>query len=192
MIDTGGWVTNSSDTFEQEIKRQVQLAINEADVILFLVDVQCGITDLDFEVGQLLKRTNKPVILVTNKSDTFEWQYQAAEFYKLGMGDPFLVSSINGLGTGDLLDKLVSYLKPKEDEETEDNLPRFAIVGRPNAGKSSLVNSFLDEERNIVTEIPGTTRDSIYTRFNKFGFDFYLVDTAGIRKKAKVDEDLEY
>jgi GTP-binding protein len=192
VIDTGGWVTNSSDTFEQEIKRQVQLAINEADVILFLVDVQCGITDLDFEVGQLLKRTNKPVILVTNKSDTFEWQYQAAEFYKLGMGDPFLVSSINGLGTGDLLDKLVSYLKPKEDEETEDNLPRFAIVGRPNAGKSSLVNSFLDEERNIVTEIPGTTRDSIYTRFNKFGFDFYLVDTAGIRKKAKVDEDLEY
>jgi len=192
VIDTGGWVTNSSDTFEQEIKRQVQLAINEADVILFLVDVQCGITDLDFEVGQLLKRTNKPVILVTNKSDTFEWQYQAVEFYKLGMGDPFLVSSINGLGTGDLLDKLVSYLKPKEDEETEDNLPRFAIVGRPNAGKSSLVNSFLDEERNIVTEIPGTTRDSIYTRFNKFGFDFYLVDTAGIRKKAKVEEDLEY
>jgi GTP-binding protein len=192
VIDTGGWVTNSSDTFEQEIKRQVQLAINEADVILFLVDVQCGITDLDFEVAQLLKRTNKPVILVTNKADTFEWQYQAPEFYKLGMGDPFLVSSINGLGTGDLLDKLVSYLKPQEDEETEENLPRFAIVGRPNAGKSSLLNSFLDEERNIVTEIPGTTRDSIYTRFNKFGFDFYLVDTAGIRKKAKVDEDLEY
>lgn len=192
VIDTGGWVTNSSDTFEQEIKRQVQLAINEADVILFLVDVQCGITDLDFEVAQLLKKTNKPVILVTNKADTFEWQYQAPEFYKLGMGDPFLVSSINGLGTGDLLDKLVSYLKPQEDEETEENLPRFAIVGRPNAGKSSLLNSFLDEERNIVTEIPGTTRDSIYTRFNKFGFDFYLVDTAGIRKKAKVDEDLEY
>ncbi|OPZ02567.1 MAG: GTPase Der [Bacteroidetes bacterium ADurb.BinA395] len=192
VIDTGGWVTNSSDTFEQEIKRQVQLAINEADVILFLVDVQCGITDLDFEVAQLLKKTNKPVILVTNKADTFEWQYQAPEFYKLGMGDPFLVSSINGLGTGDLLDKLVSYLKPQEDEETEEHLPRFAIVGRPNAGKSSLLNSFLDEERNIVTEIPGTTRDSIYTRFNKFGFDFYLVDTAGIRKKAKVDEDLEY
>ncbi|HPL76753.1 MAG TPA: ribosome biogenesis GTPase Der [Paludibacteraceae bacterium] len=192
VIDTGGWVTNSSDTFEQEIKRQVQLAINEADVILFLVDVQCGITDLDFEVAQLLKKTNKPVILVTNKADTFEWQYQAPEFYKLGMGDPFLVSSINGLGTGDLLDKLVSYLKPQEDEETEEHLPRFAIVGRPNAGKSSLLNSFLDEERNIVTEIPGTTRDSIYTRFNKFGFNFYLVDTAGIRKKAKVDEDLEY
>ncbi len=160
VIDTGGWVTNSSDTFEQEIKRQVQLAINEADVILFLVDVQCGITDLDFEVAQLLKKTNKPVILVTNKADTFEWQYQAPEFYKLGMGDPFLVSSINGLGTGDLLDKLVSYLKPQEDEETEEHLPRFAIVGRPNAGKSSLLNSFLDEERNIVTEIPGTTRDS--------------------------------
>lgn len=192
VIDTGGWVNNSSDTFEQEIKRQVQLAINEADVILFLVDVQCGITDLDFEVAQLLKKTNKPVILVTNKSDTFEWQYQAAEFYKLGMGDPFLVSSINGLGTGDLLDKLVSFLKPQVEEDTEENLPRFAIVGRPNAGKSSLVNSFLDEERNIVTEIPGTTRDSIYTRFNKFGFDFYLVDTAGIRKKAKVEEDLEY
>jgi len=192
VIDTGGWVNNSSDTFEQEIKRQVQLAINEADVILFLVDVQCGITDLDFEVAQLLKKTNKPVILVTNKSDTFEWQYQAAEFYKLGMGDPFLVSSINGLCTGDLLDKLVSFLKPQVEEDTEENLPRFAIVGRPNAGKSSLVNSFLDEERNIVTEIPGTTRDSIYTRFNKFGFDFYLVDTAGIRKKAKVEEDLEY
>ncbi|MDS1032333.1 ribosome biogenesis GTPase Der [Porphyromonadaceae sp. NP-X] len=192
VIDTGGWVNNSSDTFEQEIKRQVQLAINEADVILFLVDVQCGITDLDFEVAQLLKKTNKPVILVTNKSDTFEWQYQAVEFYKLGMGDPFLVSSINGLGTGDLLDKLVSFLKPQVEEDTEENLPRFAIVGRPNAGKSSLVNSFLDEERNIVTEIPGTTRDSIYTRFNKFGFDFYLVDTAGIRKKAKVEEDLEY
>lgn len=192
VIDTGGWVINSSDVFEGEIKRHVVLAIEEADIILFLVDIQNGITDYDLEVAQILRHYTKPVLLVANKSDTFEWQYQAAEFYKLGLGEPQIVSAINGLGSGDLLDKLLTYFKPDTIEEIDEELPRFAVVGRPNAGKSSIVNAFVGEERTIVTEIAGTTRDSIYTRFNKFGHDFYLVDTAGIRKKAKVNEDLEY
>jgi GTP-binding protein len=192
VIDTGGWVINSSDVFEDEIKRQVVLAIEEADVILFLVDIQNGITDFDVEVAQILRRATKPVILVSNKADTHEWQYQAPEFYKLGLGEPQIISAINGLGSGDLLDRILTHLKPDVIEDIDLELPRFAVVGRPNAGKSSIVNAFMGEERTIVTEIAGTTRDSIYTRFNKFGHDFYLVDTAGIRKKAKVNEDLEY
>lgn len=192
VIDTGGWVINSSDVFEDEIKRHVVLAIEEADVILFLVDIQNGITDYDLEVAHILRGHTKPVMLVSNKADTFEWQYQSAEFYKLGLGEPFMISAINGLGTGDFLDTLLTHFNPDFSEDLEEDLPRFAVVGRPNAGKSSIINAFIGEERTIVTDIPGTTRDSIYTRFNKFGHDFYLVDTAGIRKKAKVNEDLEY
>ena len=192
VIDTGGWVINSSDVFEGEIKRHVSLAIEEADVILFMVDIQNGITDYDLEVAQILRKQTKPIILVSNKADTFEWQYQAAEFYKLGLGEPQVISAINGLGSGDLLDLLLSHFNPDVVEDIEHDLPRFAVVGRPNAGKSSMINAFIGEDRTIVTDIPGTTRDSIYTRFNKFGHDFYLVDTAGIRKKAKVSEDLEY
>lgn len=193
VIDTGGWVQNSTDIFEEEIKRHVNLAMEEADVILFVVDIQSGITDLDEEVASILRRTKKPLLLVTNKADTFDRQYEAAEFYKLGLGDPFVISAVNGLGSGDLLDKIIEMLGPDAPaEDIDDELPRFAVVGRPNAGKSSIINAFIGEERTIVTEIAGTTRDSIYTRFNKFGHDFYLVDTAGIRKKAKVHEDLEY
>lgn len=192
VIDTGGWVVNSADVFEGEIKRHVILAIEEADVIMFLVDIQNGITDYDLEVAQILRRYTKPVLLVANKSDTFEWQFEAAEFYKLGLGEPYVISAINGLGSGDLLDTLLSKFNPDVHEEIEADIPRFAVVGRPNAGKSSIINAFIGEDRTIVTDIPGTTRDSIYTRFTKFGHDFYLVDTAGIRKKAKVSEDLEY
>ena len=192
VIDTGGWVVNSADVFEDQIKRHVVLAIEEADVILFMVDIQNGITDYDLEVAQILRGHTKPVLLVSNKADTFDWQYNAAEFYKLGLGEPIVISAINGLGTGDFLDKLLSYFKPDFSEDIDDELPRFAVVGRPNAGKSSIVNAFIGEERTIVTDIAGTTRDAIYTKFNKFGHNFYLVDTAGIRKKAKVNEDLEY
>ncbi|MCL1868445.1 MAG: ribosome biogenesis GTPase Der [Paludibacter sp.] len=192
VIDTGGWVVNSTDVFEDEIKRQVQLAIDEVDTILFLVDIQNGITDLDEEVAKILRRTEKPVFLVANKADSHDLQYAAAEFYRFGLGEPYVISAANGLGTGDLLDKIVgSFSKNSEDEEL-DNLPRIAFVGRPNVGKSSIINTLLDEQRTIVTDIAGTTRDSIYIRFNKFGHDFYVVDTAGIRKKAKVNEDLEY
>lgn len=193
VIDTGGWVINSDDVFESEIKRQVSLALEEADVIMFVVDLLNGITDYDNEIANMLRRSKKPVILITNKADTYEYQYQAAEFYSLGLGDPFVISALNGLGSGDLLDELVKHFKEEVvDDSYLDELPRFAVVGRPNAGKSSLVNAFLDDQRSIVTELAGTTRDSIYTRYNKFGHDFYLVDTAGIRKKAKVNEDLEY
>ncbi|OIP84236.1 MAG: ribosome biogenesis GTPase Der [Porphyromonadaceae bacterium CG2_30_38_12] len=192
VIDTGGWVVNSTDIFEDEIKRHVVLAIEEADLILFLVDIQNGITDYDMEVAQILRRTTKPVILVSNKADTHEWQFNAAEFYKLGLGEPFVISAINGLGTGDLLDHMLTKFNSDYTEDIDENLPRFAVVGRPNAGKSSIVNAFMGEERTIVTDVAGTTRDAIYTHFNKFGHDFYLVDTAGIRKKAKVSEDLEY
>lgn len=192
VMDTGGWVVNSEDVFEEEINKQVKIALEEADVVLFVVDVMNGITDLDQHVAAILRRGNKPVILVANKVDTYDWQYAAAEFYSLGLGGPFCISAVNGSGTGELLDRLVSEFTLKPDEETEIDVPRFAVVGRPNAGKSSLVNAFIGEDRHIVTDIPGTTRDSIYTRYNKFGFDFYLVDTAGIRKKGKVTEDLEY
>lgn len=192
VIDTGGWVINSTDVFEDEIKRHVMIAIEESDVILFLVDVLSGVTDYDTQVAQILRKANKPVILVSNKTDTFDLQYQASEFYKLGLGDPFVISALNGLGTGELMDELLVHFNPETIEKIEEELPRFAVVGRPNVGKSSIINAFMGEERTIVTDIAGTTRDSIYTRFNKFGHDFYLVDTAGIRKKAKVNEDLEY
>ncbi len=192
VIDTGGWVVNSDDIFEEEIRKQVTLATEEADVILFLVDVRNGLTDLDEAVGHILRRTKKPVVLVCNKADTTEWSYNAAEFYSLGLGDPYCISAATGSGTGDLLDLVVSKFPKEADHAAEEDIPRFAVVGRPNAGKSSLINAFIGEERNIVTDIAGTTRDSIYTRYTKFGFDFYLVDTAGIRRKNKVTEDLEY
>lgn len=193
IVDTGGWVVNSEDIFEGEINKQVSIAIEEADVILFVVDVMNGVTDLDDSVAAILRRAKKPVILIANKADSNEWIYNSAEFYSLGLGDPFCVSAVNGSGTGDLLDEIMKRFPEKEEEEEQlEEIPRFAIVGRPNAGKSSIINAFIGEERNIVTNIAGTTRDSIYTRYNKFGFDFYLVDTAGIRKKNKVSEDLEY
>ncbi len=192
LVDTGGWVVNSDDIFESEINKQVAIAIEEADVILFLVDVMNGLTDLDSSVGNMLRRSKKPIILVSNKADNFSFYAQSAEFYALGLGDPINISAINGSGTGDLLDLVISkFTKKPEDAKLED-IPRFAIVGRPNAGKSSFLNALIGEERNIVTDIAGTTRDSIYTRFDKFNMDFYLVDTAGIRKKGKVTEDLEY
>jgi GTP-binding protein len=192
IIDTGGWVVNSDDIFEEEIRKQVNIAIEECDLILLVVDVMNGVTDLDMQVARLLRQNKKPVILVSNKVDNNDLQYSSAEFYKLGIGDPFSISAINGSGTGDLLDDIVAKLPKKQIEELDEMLPRFAIVGRPNAGKSSLINAFMGEERYIVTDIAGTTRDSIHSRYSKFGYDFYLIDTAGIRKKGKVTEDLEY
>jgi GTP-binding protein len=192
VVDTGGWVVNSDDIFEEEIRKQVLIAVEEADVVLFLVDVKNGITDLDEQVANILRRSKTPVILAANKTDSTEQQYDAAEFYALGLGDPFCISAANGYGTGDLLDLIVSKFPEKPKDDIEDDIPRFAVVGRPNVGKSSIVNAFIGEERHIVTDIAGTTRDSIYTRYDKFGFDFYLVDTAGIRKKNKVSEDLEF
>ncbi len=192
VVDTGGWVVNSDDVFEGEIRKQVMIAVDEADVILFVVDVKNGVTDLDVEVANILRRTRIPVILVANKTDNNNLQYDAAEFYKLGLGDPYCISALSGSGTGDLLDLVVASFKKEAEELLDDDIPRFAVVGRPNAGKSSIINAFIGEDRNIVTEIAGTTRDSIYTRYDKFGFDFYLVDTAGIRRKNKVVEDLEY
>lgn len=194
IIDTGGWVVNSDDIFESEINKQVELAIEQADEILFVVDSMNGVTDLDDHVAAILRRSKKPVILVANKVDSNDWLYNVPEFYSLGLGEPYPVSAVNGYGTGDLLDEVVKKLPEADEEESErlENLPKFAIIGRPNAGKSSIVNAFMGEERHIVTDIAGTTRDSVYTRYNKFGFDFYLVDTAGIRKKNKVNEDIEY
>lgn len=192
IIDTGGWVVNSDDIFEDEINKQVSIAIEEADVLLFVVDAMTGVTDLDDRVAAILRRTTKPVIVVANKIDSNEWQYTSAQFYSFGLGDPFSISAVNGSGTGDLLDTIVSKFTKKEDEKIEENVPRIAVVGRPNAGKSSIINAFIGEDRYIVTDIAGTTRDSIHTRYTKFGFDFYLVDTAGIRKKGKVTEDIEY
>ncbi len=192
VVDTGGWVVNSDDIFEEEIRKQVMIATEEADLVLFLVDIVNGLTDLDEDVAMILRRSNIPVILVANKADNFNQYFDAAEFYKLGLGDPFCVSAATGSGTGDLLDLVVEKLKGKKETEQEEGIPRFAVVGRPNAGKSSLINAFIGEDRHIVTDIAGTTRDSIYTRFDKFGFDFYLVDTAGIRRKNKVTEDLEF
>ena len=193
VVDTGGWVVNSDDIFEGEIRKQVTLATSEADLILFLVDIKNGVTDLDAEVATILRRSKLPIILCANKTDNNEDRYNAAEFYSLGLGDPFCVSAITGSGTGDLLDLIVEKLGTENaGDEADDNIPRFSVVGRPNAGKSSIVNAFLGEDRNIVTDIAGTTRDSILTRYTKFGFDFYLVDTAGIRRKNKVSEDLEF
>ena len=192
LVDTGGWVVNSDDVMEDEINKQVRIAMDEADVILFVVDVMNGLTDLDTSVAHMLRRSGKPVVVVSNKSDNFNLGHQGAEFYTLGLGDPFSVSAINGSGTGDLLDHILTLFTGNHEEEVLDDVPRFAVVGRPNAGKSSIINALIGEERSIVTDIAGTTRDSIYTRYNKFGMDFYLVDTAGIRKRGKVNEDLEY
>lgn len=192
IVDTGGWVVGSDDIFESEIRKQVNIATEESDLILFLVDVMGDITDLDMAVAQILRRSTVPVIVCANKTDNNEDRYGAAEFYALGLGDPFCISAATGSGTGDLLDKICEMLPVKNDGDTDENIPRFAIVGRPNAGKSSLINAFIGEDRHIVTDVAGTTRDSIYTRYDKFGFDFYLVDTAGIRKKNKVTEDLEF
>ncbi len=192
IVDTGGWVVNSEDIFEGEINKQVQVAIEQADEVLFVVDAMNGVTDLDDRVAEILRRSRKPVILVANKVDSNDWLYNVPEFYSLGLGEPYPVSAMTGYGTGDLLDEVVKKLPESEQEEELEEIPKFAIVGRPNAGKSSLINAFIGEDRHIVTDIAGTTRDSIYTRYNKFGFDFYLVDTAGIRKKQKVNEDIEY
>ncbi len=196
VIDTGGYINDSDDIFEEEIRKQVKLAIEESDVIMFCVDVVEGITDTDREVSQMLREvTNKQVLLVVNKVDNTQRFMEATEFYELGLGDYFTISAMNGSGTGDLLDSVINALPPLPEEhegEEEDPLPKIAIVGKPNVGKSSLTNALLGEERNIVTPIAGTTRDAILTRYNKFGHDFYLIDTAGLRKKGKVNEDLEF
>jgi GTP-binding protein len=192
VVDTGGWVVNSDDIFEDAIRRQVLVATEEADLVLFMVDITTGVTDLDMDVATILRRSKLPVILVANKADNNAQLYDSYEFYSLGLGDPYCISSATGSGTGDLLDVVMEKLPASQEEEVEDGIPRFAVVGRPNVGKSSIINAFIGEDRNIVTEIAGTTRDSIYTRFDKFGFDFYLVDTAGIRRKNKVTEDLEF
>ena len=193
VVDTGGWVVNSDDIFEDAIRKQVIVATEEADLVLFLVDVTSGLTDWDEDVAAILRRSKLPVILVANKVDNNDQYYDSYEFYKLGLGEPQPISSATGSGTGDLLDLLMEKLQGVKDElDIEEGIPRFAVVGRPNAGKSSLINAFIGEERHIVTDIAGTTRDSIYTRYDKFGFDFYLVDTAGIRRKNKVTEDLEF
>ncbi|MCF8224391.1 MAG: ribosome biogenesis GTPase Der [Bacteroidales bacterium] len=191
VIDTGGYINNSEDVFEEEIKRQVHLAIDEADVIMFLVDVTNGITDLDEYIARMLRKIRKPVMVVANKVDTSERINESTEFYGLGLGEIHTVSSINGSGTGDLLDNLLQHFR-KDDQEEESELPRIAVVGRPNVGKSSLINSLIGEERNIVTEVSGTTRDSIHTRYSKYNLDFTFVDTAGIRKKSKVRNNLEF
>lgn len=192
IVDTGGWVVNSDDIFEEAIRDQVLIATEESDLVLFLVDNETGVTDLDMDVAKILRRSKLPIILVANKIDNSGDAYQAAEFYKLGLGDPQPISAATGGGTGDLLDLIIERLKNTPEEQVDEDIPRFAVVGRPNVGKSSLINAFMGEDRNIVTEIAGTTRDSIYTRYTKFGFDFYLVDTAGIRRKNKVTEDLEF
>jgi GTP-binding protein len=191
LIDTGGYVVGSDDVFEAEIDKQVELAIDEADAIVFMTEVESGVTGMDEEVAKLLRKSNKPVFLVVNKVDSAKRMNDAAEFYSLGFEKYYPISSINGSGTGDLLDDLVAIL-PDEVEEDEEELPRFAVVGRPNAGKSSFINALIGEERYIVTDVAGTTRDSIDTHYNRFGFEFKLVDTAGIRRKSKVKEDLEF
>jgi len=192
VIDTGGYVTNSDDIFEGEIRKQVMLAIDEADVILFLTDVMSGVTDLDDGVAEILRKSNKKVVVGVNKVDNNERQIMTAEFYALGLGEVYGVSSINGSGTGELLDAIVKKFDKKPEEDDEKALPKISVVGRPNAGKSSLINALLDEERNIVTEIAGTTRDSINTLYNKFGYEFEIIDTAGLRKKSKVSDNLEF
>ena len=192
VIDTGGYTVNSDDVFEDEIRRQVMLAIDEADVILFLTEVSTGITDLDMFMADILRRTSKKVLLVVNKVDNNEQFYGTHEFYALGLGDPYAISSMSGSGTGDLMDAVVAALPDDSRSLYEEGLPRITIVGRPNVGKSSMTNALLGQERNIVTPVAGTTRDSVHTRYNKFGMDFYLIDTAGLRKKGKVTEDLEF
>ncbi len=192
IIDTGGYSVNSDDIFEDEIRKQVMLAIEEADVILFMVEVGTGVTDLDMMMAEVLRRAKKRTILVCNKVDNYDLIYSSNDFYSLGLGDPFCISSMSGSGTGDLMDEILKHLPEDCKAEELENLPRITIVGRPNVGKSSLTNALLGTDRNIVTNIAGTTRDSIHTRYNKFGMDFYLVDTAGMRKKGKTMEDLEF
>lgn len=192
VIDTGGFVQNSDDVFEAAIRNQVQIAIDEASVILFIVDVTTGITDLDDEVTKMLRKGTKPVICVVNKVDNSARDLMANEFWALGFENTIFLSSISGSGTGELLDMVADLLPEEIEENVELQIPRIAIVGQPNVGKSSLTNALLGEERNIVTDVPGTTRDSIYTKYNKYGHEFYLIDTAGMRKKAKVHEDLEF
>ncbi len=191
LIDTGGYVKGSDDIFEAEIDKQVELAIDEADAIIFMVDVETGVTSMDEEVANLLRKVNKPVLLAVNKVDNNKRLANAVEFYSLGLGEYFPIASTNGSGTGDLLDALIKAL-PEIEHEEESELPRFAVVGRPNAGKSSFINALIGEDRYIVTDIAGTTRDSIDTRYNRYGFEFNLVDTAGIRRKSKVKENLEF
>ena len=192
IIDTGGYSVNSDDIFEDEIRKQVMLAIEEADVILFMVEVGTGVTDLDMMMAEVLRRAKKRTILVCNKVDNYDLIYSSNDFYSLGLGDPFCISSMSGSGTGDLMDEILKHLPEDCQAEELEDLPRITIVGRPNVGKSSLTNALLGTDRNIVTNIAGTTRDSIHTRYNKFGMDFYLVDTAGMRKKGKTMEDLEF
>lgn len=192
VIDTGGYVTGSDDVFEEEIRRQVNLAINEADLILFLVDVEMGVTDLDMEVNMLLRKSKKPYLTVVNKVDNHSRALEANDFFSMGVEEIHCVSSINGSGTGDLLDKVVAYFPEPVEEEEESHIPKIAIVGRPNVGKSSTINTLVGEERHIVTEVAGTTRDAVAQRYNKFGYDFILVDTAGLRKKNKEKEDVEF
>ncbi len=192
VIDTGGYVVNSDDVFEAEINKQVHLAIEEADVILFVVDVMSGITDLDDAVAAILRRSGKKVVVAVNKVDNTQRIPEAQIFYRLGLGDIFCISSMSGSGTGDLLDRIVENFGETGENEEEHELPYLSVVGRPNVGKSSLINSLLDEERYIVTDVAGTTRDSIHTRYNKYGHDFVIVDTAGLRKKGKVQEDIEF
>ena len=193
VVDTGGWSTGSDDAFEEEIRKQVVIAIDEADVVLFMVEAATGVTDYDAEIADLLRRSKKPVVLCVNKVDSGEKMYDAYQFYSLGLGEVWSISAANGSGTGDLLDEIVKLL-PKEEvvEDPYANLPHIAIVGKPNVGKSSLTNALLGEERNIVTPVAGTTRDSIATHYNKFGHEFMLVDTAGMRRKNRVSEDLEF
>ena len=193
VIDTGGYIIGSDDIFEGEIRKQVNLAIEEADLIVFVVNVEDGITPMDAEVAKLLRKVKKPIFTVVNKVDNAMREPDAIEFYNLGLGEYYTIASINGSGTGDLLDALVAEMPdPEPFDADKEELPRFAVVGRPNAGKSSFINSLIGQDRNIVTNIAGTTRDSIDTKYNRFGFDFNLVDTAGIRKKSKVKEDLEF
>lgn len=192
VIDTGGYIQGSDDVFEEEICKQVDLAIEEADVILFMVDSAEGLSPLDEDVAQMLRRCDKPVIMTTNKVDDNIHHNQIHEFHSLGLGELFPISAMNGHGTGELLDEVVKYMKPEVKMEEDDHIPRIAVIGRPNVGKSSLINALIGEERNIVTSVAGTTRDSIFTRYKSFGFDFYLVDTAGIRKKSKVSENIEF
>ncbi|MBP6429644.1 MAG: ribosome biogenesis GTPase Der, partial [Bacteroidales bacterium] len=193
IIDTGGYIMGSDDAFEGEIRKQVALAIEEADSIIFLVDVKEGLTPMDEDVADMLRRTEKKVLLVANKVDNTKRAFDDAEFYSLGLGDIFSISAINGSGTGDMLDELVKdYEIEDEEEDVELGLPKITVVGRPNVGKSSLINALIGQERNIVTDVSGTTRDSLNTRYNLFGFDFVIVDTAGVRKKGKVSEDIEF
>lgn len=191
VVDTGGYIVNSDDVFEQEIRKQVHIALDEADVVLFLVDATNDVTDLDMAVAQILRKSKKQVLLVANKVDTYERIYDTHVYYSLGLGDIYSISAITGSGTGDLLDKVIELLPEKENEVLED-LPKIAIIGRPNVGKSSLLNVLIGEDRHIVTPIAGTTRDSIYTKYNKYGMSFYLIDTAGLRKKQKVTDNLEF